>query len=139
MGFEPAYLELSLTLVGDRKMRQLNRRWRGRDRTTDVLSFPQWDAEAHGILQPAAWRRRPLCLGDVVVSMPVAAAQAAAQGHDLPTELAHLLVHGLLHLMGHDHDIGALAARRMRAAEQRTLGRLQIGAPGLLARQAPLR
>jgi probable rRNA maturation factor len=98
--------ELSLTLVSDRRMRALNRRWRGKDRSTDVLSFPQ-----HGV-----------SIGDVVISLDTARKQAREGGWPLSAELRRLLAHGLLHCLGHDHHNRA-AARRMAAAERRLLGR----------------
>jgi probable rRNA maturation factor len=98
--------ELSLALVSDRRMRTLNNRWRGKDRTTDVLSFPQHGAS----------------LGDVVISLDTARRQAREGGWSLAAELRRLLAHGLLHCLGHDHHDPA-AARRMAAAERRLLGR----------------
>ena len=98
--------ELSLTLVSDRRMRALNRRWRGKDAPTDVLSFPQHGAS----------------IGDVVISLDTARKQAREGGWPLSAELRRLLAHGLLHCLGHDHHTRA-AARRMAAAERRLLGR----------------
>ena len=82
--------ELSLDLVGDRRIRRLNRQYRGRDHPTDVLAFPM-----RNVVGPAS----PL-LGDVVICPAV----AAGQSPDLGTELRLLLVHGILHLLGYDHD-----------------------------------
>jgi len=98
--------ELSLALVRDRRMRALNREWRGKDRPTDVLSFPQ-----HG-----------RSIGDVVISLDTARRQAREGGWSLAAELRRLLAHGLLHCLGHDHQTPA-QARRMAAAERRLLGR----------------
>jgi probable rRNA maturation factor len=98
--------ELSLTLVSDRRMRGLNRDWRGKDGATDVLSFPQEGAS----------------IGDVVISLDTARRQAREGGWSLAAELRRLLAHGLLHCLGHDHHT-APQARRMAAAEQRLLGR----------------
>ena len=98
--------ELSLALVRDRRMRALNREWRGKDRPTDVLSFPQ-----HG-----------RSIGDVVISLDTARRQAREGGWSLAAELRRLLAHGLLHCLGHDHHTPA-QARRMAAAERRLLGR----------------
>ena len=98
--------ELSLALVRDRRMRALNREWRGKDRPTDVLSFPQ-----HG-----------RSIGDVVISLDTARRQAREGGWSLAAELRRLLAHGLLHCLGHDHQTAA-QARRMAAAERRLLGR----------------
>jgi probable rRNA maturation factor len=98
--------ELSIALVSDREMRALNRRWRGKDRSTDVLSFP--------LQEPGA-------LGDVVISIERARRQARQGGWPLSAELRRLLAHGLLHCRGYDHDT-APEARRMAAAERRLLG-----------------
>ena len=97
--------EVSLTLVSDRRMRALNRRWRGKDSSTDVLSFPQHGAS----------------IGDVVISLQRARRQAREGGWPLAAELRRLLAHGLLHCLGHGHQNRA-AARRMASAERRLLG-----------------
>jgi len=112
--------ELSLVLVSDRRMRALNRRYRKKDRTTDVLAFPLQEkrhekrGQATFLLSPF-----PVLLGDVVISAPTARRQAAALGHGLRVELRRLLVHGVLHLLGYDHERGprdaALMARKEKA------------------------
>lgn len=86
---------ITLALVADRRVRALNRRYRGIDRVTDVLSFPT-DAEGHP-------RSLPF-LGDVVIATGVAARQARVAGHSVGTEYRILALHGLLHLLGYDHD-----------------------------------
>ena len=98
--------ELSIALVSDREMRSLNRRWRGKDRSTDVLSFP--------LQEPGA-------LGDVVISIDTARRQARLGGWPLSAELRRLLAHGILHCRGYDH-MTPRDARRMAAAERRLLG-----------------
>lgn len=118
--------ELSILLCDDARIRDLNRVWRGVDAPTDVLSFPQ-DAEYGGVR----------ILGDVVVSVPTAARQAAGEGHDLRAELRVLLVHGVCHLLGHDHHEEA-EARAMRAEEERLLRVLGEPAPGLVRRAGAL-
>lgn len=100
--------QLSVLLVGDRRMRRLNRRYRGRDYPTDVLAFPM--REAGGPASPL--------LGDVVISLPQAIRQAEGDGHSLDLELATLLIHGTLHLLGYDHERGGRAAERMRRKER---------------------
>jgi probable rRNA maturation factor len=99
--------ELSIVLCDDRRMRSLNRRHRGKDRTTDVLAFALHDGITLGFADPR-W------LGDVVISLPTAARQARAQGKGLVDEVRMLLAHGLLHLLGDDHRTLA-QARRMSA------------------------
>ena len=99
--------ELSVALVSDREMRGLNRRWRGKDRPTDVLSFPLNDSRA---------------LGDVVISLQTARKQSREGGWPLAAELRRLLAHGILHCRGYDHG-DAREARKMAAAERRLLGK----------------
>lgn len=108
-------------------MRALNLTWRGKDKTTDVLSFSQVeDARSPGGKAPQPVFFGPMLLGDVVISMPTAARQAQARGHSLHDEMARLLVHGVLHLLGHDHVHGGWQARNMRAEEVRLLAALGV-------------
>jgi rRNA maturation RNase YbeY len=100
--------QLSVLLVGDRRMRRLNQLYRGRDYPTDVLAFPM--REAGGPASPL--------LGDVVISLPQAIRQAEGDGHSLDHELATLLIHGTLHLLGYDHERGGREAERMRRKER---------------------
>jgi probable rRNA maturation factor len=86
----------SLVLVSDKKIRELNSMWRGFDKATDVLSFPI-DTEA-----PAP--ELPYELGEIIISMDTAKAQAADLGHGFERELAFLIVHGMLHVIGFDHE-----------------------------------
>ncbi len=90
--------ELSIVLTGDEALRRLNRDYRGVDAPTDVLSFGNED-DAGFVVAPDA----PRYLGDVVISFPHAEAQAAQAGHPVGDELRLLVVHGVLHLLGHDH------------------------------------
>jgi len=100
--------ELSILLVSDRVIRRLNRDWRGRDRATDVLSFAQHEGPA---VAPAT------LLGDVVISVPTAKRQAKERGETLRGASERLLIHGMLHLLGYDHERSATEARRMRRRE----------------------
>jgi probable rRNA maturation factor len=97
--------QVTIVLVGERAMRALNGRWRGKDRPTDVLSFSQREGEG-GALHPEL-------LGDVVICVPVARRQAREAGHCLAAELDLLAVHGLLHLAGYEHEADPVAARAM--------------------------
>lgn len=124
--------ELSLLLVSDAVIHGLNRTWRGKDRPTDVLSFAMLEAAGPGGARPRAiiGERRPRprgarlrgeperLLGDVVISVDTARRQAAEYGHSLETEVDRLLVHGVLHLIGYDHERSAAEARRMFRKER---------------------
>ena len=103
--------DLGVLFVGDQRMRGFNRRYRGKDRTTDVLAFAMREApnsSAH-------------LLGDVVIAVPTAARQARQGQRSLDEELTILLVHGILHLCGYDHERGEKAARRMHRRERMIL------------------
>jgi len=102
--------ELSIALVDDAAIAELNARYRGIAKATDVLSFAQL-AGAHA-------ERRGALLGDVVVSLDTAAVQARRGRRTLDDEVLRLLIHGTLHLLGHDHERDD-EARRMRAEERR--------------------
>lgn len=108
--------ELSIELAGDRRMRRLNRQYRKKDRTTDVLAFPMREA-----LAPHAARFATNMLGDVVISVPQARRQAIEVGKRLDDELVSLLVHGVLHLCGYDHERGEKEAARMHRRERQLL------------------
>lgn len=112
-------LELSIVLCDDAFIHELNRRWRGVDAPTDVLSFPMESEEL---------------LGDLVISLPTARRQAEELGHPEAAELRVLLVHGFLHLCGYDHHEDDEAAE-MREAEARLLREvLGLQAEGLIRR-----
>ena len=91
--------ELSILLADDGVVRELNRTYRGTDAPTDVLSFAQGDGEAFAVPEGAAPH-----LGDVVISVETARRQAAEYRQSLQDEVGHLLVHGILHLLGFDHE-----------------------------------
>jgi len=98
---------VSLTFTDDEGIRELNRRFRGVDAPTDVLSFPMRDAWEEGPdAEPAgdAAFEEEEPLGDIVISLPRALAQAEEYGHSAEREIGFLFVHGLLHLLGYDHD-----------------------------------
>lgn len=109
--------DLSIVLTDDETIRALNRDWRGKDRATDVLSFSQVEGEGPTM-------GGPRMLGDVVISMETAARQAQMADRTLDAEICHLLVHGVLHLLGHDHVRGGAQARRMKAEERRVVARI---------------
>jgi probable rRNA maturation factor len=105
---------LSLHLVDDETIRALNATHRSIDAATDVLSFPL--ASADFVLPPD----EPVALGDVVVSYPRAVAQAQEFGHSVERELAYLVAHGVLHILGYDHELEA-DQRQMREREEAAL------------------
>lgn len=121
-----ADVELSLLITDDATVRGLNRRYREQDRTTDVLSFAlEADGARHGGgREPAGGFIMPpderVHLGEVIVSYPRAAAQAAERSHPVDDELALLVVHGVLHLLGYDHDRPG-REREMKSLERRVL------------------
>jgi probable rRNA maturation factor len=108
--------ELSIVLADDPTVHELNREYRGTDAPTDVLSFAQSEGEAFA--QPEGAARH---LGDVVISVDTARRQAQEYGITLQDEVSHLLVHGILHLLGYDHE-AADEADVMRAHEDAVLG-----------------
>jgi probable rRNA maturation factor len=101
--------ELSLALVGNPEIRKLNARYRGKDYATDVLSFPAADH------LPGTDR----LLGDVVISIDKMRAQAKARGRSIKAEMTTLLIHGIVHLLGYDHERSARAARVMAKLERK--------------------
>ena len=105
---------LSLEIVGDGRMRRLNRTYRRRDSTTDVLAF----ATREGPGPPSR------LLGDVVISLPQAIRQAYEHEQSVDHELVLLLIHGVLHLCGYDHERGEDEARRMALRERQVLQRI---------------
>ena len=111
--------ELSLLITGDREIAELNRRYRGVDSSTDVLSFPQ------GAL-PGSYGDEPqLLVGDVVISVEKALFQARNLGHSLADELLRLLIHGTLHLFDYDHEgVSPAELREMEEMEERLYERL---------------
>lgn len=133
---------VDVALVTDARMRFLNTTFRGVDRATDVLSFPTFargfggQAAPHASSPtPQASRRKPQAprhLGDLAIAIGVAARQARAEGHDVTTELRLLALHGLLHLLGYDHerDRGT-----MRTLEDRL--RRRAGLPAGLITRTP--
>jgi probable rRNA maturation factor len=108
---------LSLHLVSDATMRTLNATHRQKDAATDVLSFPLHELHVPDFVLPPG---QPIALGDVLVSYPRAVAQAEEYGHSTERELAYLVAHGVLHVLGYDHDeVGQ--RRAMRAREEQAL------------------
>jgi probable rRNA maturation factor len=118
-------VEVSVLVTDDAALHELNRDYRGVDAPTDVLSFAAEeggpDAPAF-VLPPDA----PRYLGDIAISYERVSAQAAEYGHSRERELAYLTAHGVLHLLGYDHERGADDAATMRAREEATMERLGL-------------
>jgi len=122
--------DLSLLITGDETVRELNARYRGLDETTDVLSFGMEETAGAGFRLPPGLPRQ---LGEIVISHEQAERQAAEFGNTLPDELALLAVHGLLHLLGHDHETPEERARML--GRERAL----LATPTLIERGASAR
>jgi probable rRNA maturation factor len=112
-------VEVEVVLADEATVRDLNRLYRGKDEPTDVLSF----AAAEGEAFLAAPDEAP-SLGEIIICLPVAETQASAAGRAAAGEVAHLLTHGLLHLLGYDHEEDEAESRRMKAREDELLASL---------------
>jgi len=117
----PSRAEITLVITGDDEIRDLNRQYRDVDAPTDVLSFAEAEADARFVAAPD----ESAYLGDVVISYPRAVAQAVSAGHSVADELLLLVVHGVLHLLGHDHASRA-EKRKMWAAQKEILNELGV-------------
>jgi len=112
--------EISVLFTGDEEVRTLNRTWRGKDRATNVLSFP--------MAAPAEIADAPM-LGDVVLAHGVCESEAAEKKVSIEAHAAHLVVHGTLHLLGYDHEQGETEAEEMEGLERRALARIGVADP----------
>jgi probable rRNA maturation factor len=108
-------VELSLTLIDNENIHTLNREYRGVDRPTDVLSFPQFDFLG-GETLPSG--NEAVALGDIVLSLERAEEQAKEFGHSFSREAAFLTVHSMLHLLGYDHELGEAEDKEMREKQR---------------------
>jgi probable rRNA maturation factor len=114
---KPAHYELAVVLTDDAEMRELNREWRGKDAATNVLSFPTGEVVGE-----------PVLLGDVVIAYETAQRGTNESGISLSDHVSHLVVHGVLHLLGLDHTEDE-TAERMEDLERRALASLGIADP----------
>ena len=112
--------EVSVKFASDEEVRELNRTWRGKDKATNVLSFPMAGEDELDSAQ---------LLGDVVLAHGICAAEAADKGVAIEAHAAHLLVHGTLHLLGYDHETSDADAEEMEGVERRALAALGISDP----------
>jgi probable rRNA maturation factor len=133
---------LTIRVVGSAESRRLNRDWRGKDKPTNVLSFPAVGSAIGGrrveqrhsrrFVPPASGLQPPaLPLGDLVICAPVVAREAREQGKNPQAHWAHMIVHGSLHLAGYDHELGRRERLRMERREISVLKRFGIGNPYL--------
>jgi probable rRNA maturation factor len=119
--------EVSVRFTSDDEVKELNAAWRGKDKATNVLSFPM--VEPDQLASLARTEGGEALLGDIVLAHRVCAAEAEAKGIAACTHAAHLVVHGTLHLLGCDHERDEGEAEAMEAAERRALARLGIADP----------
>ncbi len=110
----PTGCEIGIRICDDAELHRLNREFRGVDAPTDVLSFADDGADQRFVHAP----EQPRYLGDIAISFPRVLAQAAEYGHSPARELAYLTVHGVLHLLGYDHERGPEEAALMREREE---------------------
>ncbi|MEO9625482.1 MAG: rRNA maturation RNase YbeY [Qipengyuania citrea] len=119
-------LTASVLFTSDADVHALNKEWRGKDKPTNVLSFPMLEREDLLDLAPEG---PPEMLGDIALAAGTCAREAAEKGVPLETHATHLLIHGLLHLAGHDHVDSDAQAEAMEALEIAALAKLGIGDP----------
>ena len=122
-------VEISVKFTDDEEVRSLNASFRGKDKQTNVLSFPMLDS---GPLRPLAQADGgEVMLGDVVLAHGVCAAEARGKGVPVEHHAAHLMVHGTLHLLGYDHETGDEDAEAMERLERQALDSIGIADPYL--------
>jgi len=119
-------LLISILFTGDDEVRTLNREWRGKDRSTNVLSFPMLDEADLAHLEPQG---APVMLGDIALAHGTCVREAAEKNIPVDDHCAHLIIHGLLHLVGLDHETGDRDAEEMEAIERRALAKMGIADP----------
>jgi probable rRNA maturation factor len=119
--------EVSVRFTSDEEVKGLNSDWRGKDKATNVLSFPMVEPEHLESL--ARTEGGEALLGDIVLARGICAGEAAEKGLQVCTHAAHLVVHGTLHLLGYDHERGDEEAETMEEAERRSLADLGIPDP----------
>jgi probable rRNA maturation factor len=116
----------SVVFTSDEEIHALNREWRQRDKATNVLSFPMLERDELLALSPEG---PPVLLGDIALAHETCAREAAEKGISLEDHAAHLLVHGLLHLAGHDHETSTHDAEAMEALEVKALAVMGVADP----------
>ena len=124
----PAEAEVSIKFTSDAEVQALNAEWRGKDKPTNVLSFP--------MAEPEDLAAAPM-LGDIVLARGVCEAEAADKRIEVESHAAHLVVHGMLHLLGYDHETSDADAEEMEGIERRALASLGIADPYQLTEVHP--
>jgi probable rRNA maturation factor len=119
-------LSASVVFTSDEEIHALNREWRQRDKATNVLSFPMLERDE---LLALSLDGPPVLLGDIALAHGTCAREAAEKGVSLEHHAAHLLVHGLLHLAGHDHETSTHDAQAMEALEVKALAVMGVADP----------
>ncbi len=120
-------LLVSLVMADDDEVHALNKQWRAKDKPTNVLSFPMLSRDE--VLVAAANQQAPGMLGDLILAHGVCAREAAEKGVSVETHATHLVVHGLLHLAGYDHELGDAQAEEMENLERKSLALMGIADP----------
>lgn len=119
-------LSASLLFADDAEVQSLNREWRGKDRPTNVLSFPMLERDQ---LLTLSAEGPPELIGDVALALETSRREAGEKGVPLEAHVTHLIIHGLLHLAGHDHETSPEEATAMEALETKALALLGIEDP----------
>lgn len=120
------HTELSILFVNDKLIMEMNRNYRGKNKITDVLSFPQMsfnNSENETVMMAL---KQPPLLGDIVINTYQAARQAERYGVNLQSEIIRLLTHGFLHLLGYDHEKDKEEAKRMKALENKIFKKIRL-------------
>lgn len=118
-------VDVYVTLTNDEEIHQINREYRQVDRPTDVLSFPMYEREEIPFLKEQKKTEEEEILGDIIISVERVKAQAEEYGHSFERELAYLVTHGMLHLLGYDHMIEE-EKKEMRMREEKILEKMDI-------------
>ncbi|MES2301988.1 MAG: rRNA maturation RNase YbeY [Pseudomonadota bacterium] len=120
-------LLVSLVMADDDEVHALNKQWRAKDKPTNVLSFPMLSRDE--VLRAAANEAAPGMLGDMILAHGVCIREAAEKGVSVEVHATHLVVHGLLHLAGYDHELGEAEAEEMENLERKALALMGIADP----------
>ena len=115
-------VEISISLVNNEQIHEMNLQYRNKDSATDVLSFPMGEDGKYDINHETGAK----ILGDIVISVPKVVEQAEVYGHSFEREIAYLTAHSMLHLLGYDHEKGGLERVRMREKEEQVMRELGL-------------